>query len=78
MYKDLNLCSLEYLSISDIKKIEKQSVPNSDAQISEVLIIGAYLLQLSTFFWKLYKRYSLMKTQAYKHAHTQIRAHTCI
>lgn len=41
MYKDLNLCSLEYLSISDIKKIEKQSVPNSDAQISEVLIIGA-------------------------------------
>lgn len=49
MHKDLNLCSLEYLAISDIKKTEKQSALNSVVQISEVLIIGAWLLQLSTF-----------------------------
>lgn len=41
MHKDLNLCSLEYLEISDIKKTEKQSALNSVVQISEVLIIGA-------------------------------------
>ena len=49
MLKGLNLCSLEHLSISDIKKTEKQTAPNSDVQISEVLMIGAQLLQLSTF-----------------------------
>ena len=41
MLKGSNLCSLEHLSISDIKKTEKQSAPNSDVQISEVLMIGA-------------------------------------
>ena len=41
MLKGLNLCSLEHLSISDIKTTEKQTAPNSDVQISEVLMIGA-------------------------------------
>lgn len=74
MLKGLNLCSLEYLSISDIKNTEKQSAPNSDVQIDPY----DWCLVASTvdFFWKLYKRYALMRTQAYKHTNTH--AHICI